>query len=79
MKIKERITSVEIENAHGRASCDDYLDAYIAWYLGNKFLHKTPEHPIVLLGNTNTGAWLLPNDDSVTLAFDQFIKENECE
>jgi len=59
---------------------DDYLDAYIAWYLGNQFLHNTPIHPVALIGNVNTGAWLLPNiDNRLASAFDKFIKENECE
>ena len=39
---------------------DDHLDAYIAWKLGDLWLNKQDE--VILVGNKNTGAMLLPND-----------------
>ena len=40
---------------------DDYLDAYIAWKLGN--LWQNEQDKVILVGNKNTGAILLPNVD----------------
>lgn len=82
----KKIISIEIKNMfdailkkHKGKIPDDHLDAYIAWYLGNQFLHKKQEHPVVLIGNTNTGAWLLPNLKDISSAFKIFINENQCE
>lgn len=45
---------------------DDHLDAYIAWLLGTLWLEH--ENKVLLVGNKNTGAMLLPNvDDAITL------------
>ena len=39
---------------------DDHLDAYIAWLLGTLWLEN--ENKVLLVGNKNTGAILLPTD-----------------
>ncbi len=39
---------------------DDHLDAYIAWLLGTLWLKI--ENEVLLVGNKNTGAMLLPTD-----------------
>lgn len=45
---------------------DDYLDAYIAWKLGDLWINEKKK--VILVGNKNTGAMLLPNvDDAITL------------
>ncbi|MEZ7935313.1 MAG: hypothetical protein QMB67_10375, partial [Sulfurospirillum sp.] len=39
---------------------DDHLDAYIAWLLGTLWL----KNEVILVGNKNTGAMLLPKEVS---------------
>ena len=51
---KHGITCPDIES-------DDHLDAYIAWLLGRMWLDKKDD--VILVGNGNTGAILLPNTE----------------
>ena len=41
---------------------DDHLDAYIAWLLGTLWLENENKNKVLLVGNKNTGAMLLPTD-----------------
>lgn len=40
---------------------DDHLDAYIAWKLGDLWQNENENEKVILVGNENTGAMLLPN------------------
>ena len=63
--IKEIITSLN-EKLSFDVPCDiendDYLDAYIAWKLGD--LWQNEQDKVILVGNKNTGAMLLPKEVS---------------
>jgi hypothetical protein len=56
---------------------DDELDAYVAWLLGTKWQAKDG---VVLLGNADTGSFLVPDVDidtsrvNIKLAFAKFIE-----
>ena len=53
---------------------DDYLDAYIAWKLGDLWLNE--KEKVILVGNKNTGAMLLPNDmEKVSKNWQSELKE----
>lgn len=60
--IKEIITNLNKKLSFG-VPCDiekdDHLDAYVAWLLGTLWLEN--ENKVLLVGNKNTGAMLLPN------------------
>ena len=59
----EKIDTSKIKNDSG----GDFLDAYIAWLLGelwaNETKNKNGENAVILVGNRDTGAILLPNTD----------------
>lgn len=56
MKLLKK-TAMTIDNIKN----DDYLDAYVAWKLGDLWLNE--KEKVILVGNQNTGAMLLPNVD----------------
>lgn len=61
-KITKDFSSFEILKI--KIKNDDHLDAYVAWLLGTLWL----KDEVILVGNKNTGAMLLPNvDDAITL------------
>lgn len=51
-----------IEDKVEKTMTDDHLDAYIAWLLGTLWL----KNEVILVGNKNTGAILLPNDPDIS-------------
>lgn len=53
---------------------DDQLDAYVAWKLGTEWVEG---NRVDILGNNDTGSFLLPYDEKLFKKFDNFTKENK--
>ena len=73
-KIITDILKIPIEN-------DDELDAYIAWKLGTEWLkgnNTELEHEVKIMGNNDTGSFLLPNKEELFKDFKEF-EEKEFE
>ncbi len=51
---------------------DDEFDAYVAYLLGKRWLEKSG---VVLLGNADSGSFLLPYSDALKNAFDKFTAD----
>lgn len=49
---------------------DDYLDAYIAWKLGREWVED--KNNVEILGNANTGSFLLPYDNALFKKFNNY-------
>lgn len=59
-KIKVTVIKSKEETVEEKTMTDDHLDAYIAWLLGTLWL----KNEVILAGNKNTGAMLLPKEVS---------------
>jgi len=59
-KVEVTVIKDENESVKEKTMTDDHLDAYIAWLLGTLWLKI--ENEVLLVGNKNTGAMLLPTD-----------------
>ncbi len=53
-----------------RKKQDDYLDAYIAWKLGQEWV--TSNQNVMILGDSNTGSFLLPYSEKLFVKFNNY-------
>ena len=66
-----KLMSQRLEKDHVATASDDELDAWIAWYLARCWLSNSN---VALLGNAQTGSFLLPFDPALQEAFEQFSR-----
>ena len=59
-KIEVTVIKSKEETVEAKTMTDDHFDAYIAWLLGALWL----KNEVILVGNKNTGAMLLPKEVS---------------
>ena len=65
-KVKVTVIKSKEETVEEKTMTDDHLDAYIAWLLGTLWL----KDEVILVGNKNTGAMLLPKEVSKDWQFE---------
>jgi hypothetical protein len=66
-----RLISVRLQNEKVSSARDDELDAWIAWYLADRWLN---DNGVMLLGNERDGCFLLPKDDALSCEFKKIFR-----